>query len=37
VRRIQPEANEVRNHQILFPMVVGVIFLAMLVVGALSG
>jgi hypothetical protein len=37
VREIQQRADESRDHQILFPMVVGVIFLAVLVVGALFG
>jgi len=37
VREIQSRVNEVGSHQILFPMVVGAIFLAVLVVGALFG
>jgi hypothetical protein len=32
----QPRAED-RNYQILFPMVVGVVFLAMLVMGAFFG
>jgi hypothetical protein len=32
----EPRAEE-RNHQILFPMAVGVVFLAMLVIGAFFG
>jgi len=37
VREAQPQIEEARSHQILLPMAVGVIFLAMLVVGALFG
>ena len=32
----EPRAEE-RNYQVLFPMVVGVVFLAMLVIGAFFG
>jgi hypothetical protein len=32
----EPQAED-RNYQILFPMVVGVVFLAMLVMGAFFG
>ena len=36
VHQRQPHTEE-RNYQILFPMVVGVVFLAMLVMGAFFG
>jgi hypothetical protein len=36
VEQGEPRAEE-RNHQILLPMVVGVVFLAMLVMGAFFG
>ena len=37
VREVQEQAEEARNHHILFPVAVGAIFLVMLVIGAMFG
>jgi hypothetical protein len=37
VPELEPHVDEERNHQILFPMAVGGVFLVMLVIGALLG
>ena len=37
VPELEPQASEPRDHQVLFPMAVGALFLVMLVVGALLG
>lgn len=37
VHEVEQRVNDSRSHQIVFPMVVGVIFLAMLIAGAMFG
>ncbi len=37
MQEIKSRAKEASNHQILFPMAVGALFLAVLVAGALLG